>query len=234
MLSKSLRLETIASLVPDGARVCDIGTDHGYLAILLEKSGKVKKVIATDVNSKPLENARKNIQKEKLSNIELRLCDGLDGILESEVNTVVIAGMGGEVISGILEKGYLISKDENITFILQPTTSPEILREFLNKNGYEILKEIPIFENNKLYSVMKVSFTGKQNKIADFLFYIGKITPLDKAGFLYIKKQQERCFKCMNSLKNIDSKKDDYLKYKNLYERITEYLNTFTEKYNGI
>ena len=55
----SLRLKLIASLVPDGARVCDIGTDHAYLPIELIKSGKAISVIATDIREKPLENARK-------------------------------------------------------------------------------------------------------------------------------------------------------------------------------
>ena len=227
---KSLRLSVIASLVPNGARVCDIGTDHAHLAIFLKESGKPEKIIATDINKKPLENARRNIENNNISDIELRLCDGLEGINQSEVDTIVISGMGGEVISGIIERGKHISQDKNMTFILQTTTSPEFLRSFLYENGYEIFEEIPIYENRKLYSVMLVKFTNKAVKIDDFTLFTGKITPQTEAGFLYIKKQQNRCFKCMNSLKDVAEKREDFLNYKKLYEDITYYLNSFTEK----
>ena len=67
MPNLSLRLKTIASLVPHGARVCDVGTDHAYLPIHLITEGGVKSVIATDLNEKPLQNAKKNLEKNFLS-----------------------------------------------------------------------------------------------------------------------------------------------------------------------
>ena len=154
----SLRLETIAALVPFGARVCDIGTDHGYLAIELIKSKKAKSVIAADIGEKPLLNAKKNITAANIDGIELRLCDGLSGIKNGETDTVIIAGMGGEVISGILENGKEVARCGDISFILQPTTSPEHLRRYLFENGYTIESETPLCENGKLYSVMLVKY----------------------------------------------------------------------------
>ena len=129
----SKRLSVIASLVPVGARVCDVGTDHGYLSIELIKSGVAASVIATDINEKPLNRAKSNAEKSGFQ-IDLRLCDGLVGISPSEVDTVIIAGMGGEVISGIIERGEKVAKSVSL-LLLQPTTSPEALREFLFKKG---------------------------------------------------------------------------------------------------
>ena len=98
MTHLSLRLETIASLVPLGARVCDVGTDHGLLPIYLKQKGIAKSVIATDLNEKPLENARKNISSSGITDISLRLCDGLSGVSQNEADTVIIAGMGEKLL----------------------------------------------------------------------------------------------------------------------------------------
>ena len=223
----SIRLSTIASLVPSGARVCDIGTDHGYLAIQLIRSGKATKVIATDIGEKPLHNAAKNLEISGVSSVELRLCDGLSGISPSETDTIIIAGMGGEVISGILERGEEISQRKDISIILQPTTSPEALRRFLCDNGYEIIKEIPISENNKLYSVMLVIFTGKKAEYNPSFYYIGKVTPETESGLLYIKKQEKRCSQCIDALKTIPEKQAEFSEYKSAFDGIKNMLEKF-------
>ena len=46
----SVRLKTIANFVQKNARVCDVGTDHGYLSIYLKCKGIAQSVIATDLN----------------------------------------------------------------------------------------------------------------------------------------------------------------------------------------
>ena len=180
MPSLSLRLSAIADFVKENAAVCDVGTDHGYLAIHLMQNKIASKVIATDINSKPLCNAKKNIEKSGVFGIELRLCDGLAGVQIGEADTFVIAGMGGEVIAGILERGECITRKSDISLILQPTTSPEFLRRFLCQNGYKIIKEKAIFENGKLYSVMLVQFTGEISNYEESYFYIGELNPFDE------------------------------------------------------
>jgi len=226
MPNLSLRLKTIASLVPDGARVCDIGTDHGYLAIELKSSGKASSVIAADINPLPLKNAFENIKKSGVRDIELRLCDGLTGIDKDEVDTIIIAGMGGEVIAGIIKNSIKTAKSDK-RIILQPTTSPEFLRRFLYSNGFEIKNETPVFENGKIYSVMLVYKSLKNEEKPEYFYYIGKLLPSDDAGILYIKKQLERCRKCALSLKNVPSKQEDYIYYNNIANDIENYLNTY-------
>lgn len=226
----SKRLLTIASLVPSGARVCDIGADHGYLSIYISKHKNPLSVITTDINEKPLSHAKINIEKENIKNIELRLCDGLDGIKENEADTFIIAGMGGEVISGIIERGIQKVKSNNISIILQPTTSPEFLRKFLYQNGFKIKTEIPVFENNKLYSVMQVKFTGICENKPEYFYYTGLLTPETEEGLLYINKQYNRCLKCVLNLEKTE-KKQEYNYYKSVCDGIEEFLKEFK---NGI
>ncbi len=229
MANLSLRLKTIASLVPKGARVCDVGTDHAYLPIFLKQNDIAQSVIATDLNQKPLENARKNLLQSGVTDICLRHCDGLSGVSSNEADTVIVAGMGGEVITHILGDCSWI-KASNITLILQPTTSAEILREFLCLNGFEIGSETPVFENRKLYSVIVANFTGKTSSCPESFYYIGKM-PLTDEGILYIKKQQNRIFECMKALENIESRQQDFENYCRIYNDINKIL---TENINVI
>ena len=219
----SQRLETIATLVPNGARVCDIGCDHGYLAIYLRLNNIAKTVIAADLNEQPLKRAEANIKKLNADNIDLRLCDGLAGVKKDEVDTVIIAGMGGNVIAGIIDR-CVFSKSEALTFILQPTTSAEALREFLCKNGFEIINETVVYENNKLYSVMVSKFTDQTKTHPNGFYYTGKVTPHTEDGVKYIKKQQKRLFAAAKALESIPEKQADYLDFKSAYDYITNIL----------
>lgn len=225
MNNLSLRLSTIASLVPKGAFVCDVGTDHGFLPIFLMESGIAKGVIATDINEKPLKKAEENLKKTRAEGVTLRLCDGLSGIKKGETDTVIIAGMGGEVISGILERGKEITENADITLILQPTTSPEFLRKYLYETGYDIIKEIAVEERGKLYSVMLVKFQGNPQKKEDWVYFVGLVDPKDQTGRRYIEKQKLRAYKCMMALEHIEEKQQEFKFHKEIYDnlwRLTE------------
>lgn len=220
----SLRLKTVAALVPSGARVCDIGTDHARLPIYLIQSGIAKNVIAADLREKPLEKARENIRLAGVLGIDTRLCNGFDGIGAEEFDAAVIAGIGGEVISGIIDRADILKNTDKL-LILQPTTSPEILRRFLCENGFMAEKEIPVFDNGKLYSVMAVRFSGKTKEYAEAYYYIGSISPDTPAGAMYIKKQYNRITKCAKALEDIPEKVREYEYYNNLSEELGRILN---------
>ncbi|MBQ3547901.1 MAG: SAM-dependent methyltransferase [Clostridia bacterium] len=219
----SQRLTTIATLVPNGTRVCDIGCDHGYLAIYLRLQNIAKSVIAADLNELPLERAKANIKKLNANNIDLRLCDGLSGIDKSEVDTIIIAGMGGNVIAGIIERCQW-AKINELTFILQPTTSAEVLREFLCKNGFDIKSETVVYENNKLYSIMLVKYTNQTASVDNGFYYIGKVKPDTENGVKYIKKQQKRLCDAAKALESIPEKHAEFLEFKSANDYITKIL----------
>ncbi len=226
MSELSLRLKTIASLVPIGARVCDVGTDHARLPIYLKQMKIASSVIATDLNQKPLKFAKENIEKSGISDISIRLCDGLSAVKDGEADTVIVAGIGGEVISGILENCAWI-KNSNVSLILQPTTSPEVLRKFLINEGFDILTEFPLFENGKIYSIITARFSGGKPHYPEHFYYIGKV-PKNENGIIYIKKQQKRIFDCMNAYKNIPNKQKEYEIFTKIYLEIEKTLTENT------
>lgn len=225
----SRRLLLIASLVPKGARVCDIGTDHARLPIYLIEQEKANRVIATDIRPLPLENAKRNVETSGVKGIELRLCDGLSAVSKEEIDTVIIAGIGGEVISGIISRAELSREQPYPLLILQPTTSPEALRRYLSENGFEILTETPLKENGKLYSVMTARFTGENKEMPEYFYYTGKINPKIEAGYLYIQKQYSRLKKCADALINLPEKQSEYLHYKNLSDEIEKLITAKQE-----
>lgn len=152
----SKRLLCCASMVQPGSRVADIGTDHGYLGIYLLQSGAARHVIACDLRKDPLENARRNAKLFGVDGeMELRLSDGLEKILPDEVDTVVMAGMGGDLIQKILSQCPW-RKREGLQFILQPQSAGNVLRRWLCEDGFEIRREEPVQDGHFLYTVMAI------------------------------------------------------------------------------
>lgn len=151
------RLKTIAELVPKETLVADIGTDHAYLPVYLIKNKIAKKVIAADINIGPLNNAEKTIEAYGMEKyIETRLGSGLNPIKQGEIDTVIIAGMGGLLIRDILKDSKEVV-DTIKTFILQPMIAQDELRKWFSKNNFKIENERLAKEGNKLYEILVVS-----------------------------------------------------------------------------
>lgn len=149
------RLQTIAEQVPQGAHLADIGTDHGYLPAWLLREGRIDRAIASDLRKGPLNRARETAQRfGVMERISFRLCDGLSAIYPEEVDTVVIAGMGGETIASILEAAPWTKKETLL--LLQPMTGFAELRRWLQEDGYKIVMEHISCEGKRLYSIFSV------------------------------------------------------------------------------
>ncbi len=184
------RLHLCAQSVRNGARIADIGTDHAYLSIWLMKNKLISHAIAADLREGPLLNAQNNIKKYGMEQyIETRLSDGLDNINENEVDDIIIAGMGGELIINIIKRaGWL--KNQNKSLILQPMSAEQELREFLFSEGFNLNTEKAVVSYGKVYSVMSVNYKGNL-KYHDKLYpYIGPLTDnLTDEAHLYIEKE---------------------------------------------
>ena len=130
------RIKSIINFVKENSRVVDVGADHAYLAIELVKSGRTNFVIATDKNDGPILAAKKNISAagfEKI--IEVRQGDGLKIIRDGEVDTICIAGMGGDLICKILSASPdVVGAAKNL--ILQPMNAVELLENWLAENKW--------------------------------------------------------------------------------------------------
>ncbi|MCI9362408.1 MAG: SAM-dependent methyltransferase [Hungatella sp.] len=153
----SKRLETVISFVETGSKVADVGTDHGYVPIALAKRGTVAQGLAMDVRTGPLERAKEHIRQHGLEDvIQVRLSDGVKELKEGEADTVIVAGMGGELVIHILEDGKRLW-DEVKHWILSPQSDIDKVRKFLGENGFRIAQEEMIEEDGKYYTVMDVT-----------------------------------------------------------------------------
>lgn len=167
------RLELIASIMPHGRGFADVGTDHGYLPVYMAQHGYSGKIIASDINEGPLSTAVASARQAGVEDrICFRLCDGLDGCGSEELDTVVIAGMGGDTICGILDRAdWIMSRD--ILLILQPMTKAEVLRYWLTNNGFAICGEWLIEENGEIYQILSARF-GARTPLSDAELFTGK------------------------------------------------------------
>lgn len=149
------RLQAIADQVPQGSRLADVGTDHGFLPVWLLNSGRIDSAIAADLREGPLNRARETAQRFGIAaQISFRRCDGLSAICPEEVDTVAIAGMGGETIISILKAAPWTK--EGTLLLLQPMTGFAELRRWLQGNGYQIVGECIAYEGKRLYSILTV------------------------------------------------------------------------------
>lgn len=150
----SNRLLEIVNFVPKNSIVADVGTDHGYIPIHLIESGISKKVIATDISKNSLDKTIAYVEELDLVNyIETRLGDGLRPIGLNEVDTVIMAGMGGILIRDILEKDKDI-RDSIAHFIFQPMVASSELRRYLVENDFQIIDEGLAREDDKFYEII--------------------------------------------------------------------------------
>jgi tRNA (adenine22-N1)-methyltransferase len=149
-------MEAAAAMVSAGNILADVGTDHGYIPIELVQRGIVPSAIAMDLREGPLSRAREHIKERGLSDcIELRLSDGVSALSEGEADTVLIAGMGGELVIHILSDGADVCHSVR-ELILQPQSEIGEVRRFLRENGYRIVGEDMVLEDGKFYPMMRV------------------------------------------------------------------------------
>ena len=167
------RLTAVADLVPDGARLVDVGTDHGRLPVSLLLSGRIESAIAADIRPGPLSAAQRTADAYDLEDrLKFVLCDGLEGISASEVNTVVIAGMGGETIAGILSRAPWTTQDGCLV-LLQPMSKSEELRLELPQLGFKAVAERLVRDNGRLYQLMAV-IGGTESTLSEAELYTGR------------------------------------------------------------
>ena len=187
------RLITVSEMVEKADILCDIGCDHGYLAIKLLQENKISFAYGCDINDGPLRAAKKNFERFSLTGkTEIRKSDGLKGISDIDFDLITICGMGGRLISRILSEGKEVIKNEP-QIILQPMTEIQILREFLYKNNFKIKREGLAKEDDRFYNIIEiVKSEGEEISLLDMYTGVGFIS--NKNPFLheYLEKQHKR------------------------------------------
>lgn len=192
------RLALLAQLVPQGARLADIGTDHGYLPVWLMSRGRVSRAIAADIGPEPLAHARRTAQEYGVR-LDLRLCDGLTGIAPEEADCIVIAGMGGETMIRILEDSPW-PRRPGCTLLLQPQSKVELLRLWLARQGYACREERLVWDKGKLYVLLRMA-AGEPFQPEESQLYGGFCLEGDPLYGDYLEAQLRRLRRRLEGLK---------------------------------
>ena len=169
MIILTERLAEIAKSINPGERVADIGTDHGYIPLYLIENNISPKVVLADISKGSLLKAKDNCERcFPGMNFDLRLGDGLDILSEGEVDTVILAGIGGllsvEIIDWDIKKSLSYKK-----YIFQPRNNSGALRRYLYEQGFTIEKLSLVRENKRICEVMVAltsnNYQGRKSSI---------------------------------------------------------------------
>ncbi|MBQ7043100.1 MAG: SAM-dependent methyltransferase [Clostridia bacterium] len=221
MLKLGSRLNMAAQMVRQGSRLADIGTDHAYLTASLILDGTVKSAIAADLRKGPLENAEATVISYGIADkVELRLSDGLTAILPEEADDIVIAGMGGILISEILGAAPWV-KNEKYKLILQPQSHDEVLREWLWDNGFEITQEDACFDDGKAYICMSAAYTGVSSSHSEAEILLGGFADkTDEASSAFVERKLHRVRVRLDALKKSDAENDEIQVLQNIIDEV--------------
>ena len=202
MISK--RLELVASFVPQGTILLDVGSDHAYLPIELVERGQIEGAIAGEVVEGPYQSAVKNVEAHGLKEkIQVRLANGLAAFEETDqVSVITIAGMGGRLIARILVEG--LDKLANVEcLILQPNNREDDLRIWLQDNDFQIVAESILEEAGKFYEILVVEAGKMKLSASDVRF--GPILSKEVSP-VFVQKWQKEAAKLEFALGQIPEK----------------------------
>lgn len=156
MIKLSKRLRAIVNFCDKNKIIADIGTDHGFVPNFLYEEDINRKIIATDISlnslNKAIEFSELRGNKGKIEHI---VCNGLEKI--PPVDQIIIAGMGGILISKILDRDFEKARQAE-KLILQPMQQVDYLRKFLYDKGFKILDEKIVFEDNKFFHIIVANY----------------------------------------------------------------------------
>lgn len=194
----------VASFVPQGAILLDVGSDHAYLPIDLVERGRIEGAIAGEVVDGPYQSALKNVEAHGLKEkIQVRLANGLAAFEEEDqVSAITIAGMGGRLIATILEEG--LGKLANVErLILQPNNREDDLRIWLQDHDFQIVAESILEEAGKFYEILVVEAGQMKLSASDVRFgpFLSKeVSPV------FVQKWQKEATKLEFALGQIPEK----------------------------
>lgn len=210
----SERLKMNVSLVPEGARIADIGCDHGYASIWLIQEGIAEKVIASDVNRGPIERAMQHICLAGLERrIECRQGNGTEKLIPGEVDTLMIAGMGGPLMIHILSEGRDVLQQIR-TLILQPQSDIGAVRHYLWEHGFMIRQEKICLEDGKYYFALQAVRCEAENEEKpeeEWQFRYGTYLARrrDPVFLSYLEKERKTYESILENLQAVSASRED-------------------------
>lgn len=176
------RLQTIFNLISSKTGIIDVGTDHGYIPIALAQSGYNGNIFASDINRGPLNSAIQNASEHNVEdNISFFLSDGLKACPREKVDTIIIAGMGGDLIVRILEDAPWCI-DSAYTLILQPMTKQDVLRSWLIGKGFSV-KTYLSPEKQRYYQILCARYCAESVSVTPAQLITGALEDISEYDF---------------------------------------------------
>lgn len=201
----SLRLQTCLNALTPLQTVADVGTDHAYLPCVGILNGQLKKAIAADIGKGPLEAAKTTINRYGLNEqIETRLGPGLTVLNPSEVEGVVIAGMGGKLIVSILEENVSLTRSFE-RLVLQPNIDANLLRHWLSQHQFEIIDEKIVLDEGKFYEVIVAVPVKQSIPYNELDIEFGPILRLDHTNEIFRAKWSKEFMKNQSIIEQLSA-----------------------------
>ena len=189
------RITAIAGMVKPGGTAADIGSDHAKLAVYMLENGIVSAMIISDINEGPYKSAKQAVKASIFRDkIGVRQGDGLQVLKTGEVDTVIMAGMGGDTIVHILDQG--LDKSRSFAqFVIQPMSRPQAVRKFLAAQGWALLDEKIVQENERLFVIISTRPGNEPYQLSPLEMDIGplvlkdfKLAPVKRYLYSWLKK----------------------------------------------
>ena len=225
MIELGERLTKVANFVPKDSKVCDVGSDHAYLPVYLIQNNQITSAVAGEVAEGPFLSAKQTVRDYRMEDhIEVRFGDGLQILSkEDEVTAVTICGMGGELISRILEAGYSGSHlNGRERLILQPNVAEHFVREWLMNHSYQIVEETVVSDNHRLYEIIVAEPSNEQVEYTDLELKYGPIL-LKEPSELSVAKWKRTNRKNKEILEQLQKSKTPQ------HEKIEQFEKAFNE-----
>ena len=235
MIELGERLTRVSSFVPNGSKVCDVGSDHAYLPVYLIQNNQISCAIAGEVVEGPYLSAKQTVRDYRMEDrIEVRLGDGLKILSkEDEITAVTICGMGGELISRILEAGYSgghLNGRERL--ILQPNVAEHFVREWLMNHSYHIVEETVVEDNHRLYEIIVAEPVGKHIEYTELELKYGPIL-LKESSELSVAKWNRMNRKNKEILEQLQKSKTPQHKKMEQFEKAFNELQGVIDRANS-
>ena len=224
MKLKSKRLLKIAECIKNykkGNILADIGTDHAYLPCFLFKEKTITHAYACDVAEGPLQSSKATIAQEDVKEHVIPLLgDGLAPIVDKDVDMISICGMGGLLMTQILDCHP--EKMETARFFLQANTAIDLLREYLMKHDMRIIDEDIVKDAHHIYEII-IAEKGKDVSYTKEELFFGPVL-MKKKDPLFIEKWQKQLVGQTNILKGLPETHEKYQEVKDMVDLIKKVI----------
>ncbi|MGI6453396.1 MAG: tRNA (adenine(22)-N(1))-methyltransferase [Syntrophomonadaceae bacterium] len=225
------RLQIIASMIIRDEPAADIGTDHALLPVYLVKNHLVPAMVVSDINPQPLGRAERIIRDYNLlKSIDIRLGDGLKVLDYGEVSTVVVAGLGGDTMAAILSQDWKKANSFK-RFIFQPMSRAASLRNILSCQGWPIIDEEIVWENNRFFEVICCEPDNRPYQLTELEMDVGPVilskrSPMIMAYLVYMLKKYQAMQESLLRAQNINEEKMREIRLKSFKLKEVLYAGT--------